>query len=81
MLSLLLAAALSAQAAPSARFEVETLAKRTDVIWGFDFLPDGRILFTERGAGSPPGTRRRETPSRSQAPPPSGLAARAACST
>jgi len=26
----------------------EFLVDRNDVIWGFDFLPDGRILFTER---------------------------------
>lgn len=49
MIAALLALALSASAAPSARFEVETLAKTTDVVWGFDFLPDGRMLLTERG--------------------------------
>lgn len=31
------------------KFRYETLVKRGDVIWGFDFLPDGRIIFTERG--------------------------------
>jgi glucose/arabinose dehydrogenase len=31
------------------KFVVETLAEREDVIWGFDFLPDGRIVFTEAG--------------------------------
>lgn len=30
-------------------FEPETLLSREDVIWGFDFLPDGNVLFTERG--------------------------------
>ncbi|MGI9212200.1 MAG: PQQ-dependent sugar dehydrogenase [Methylococcaceae bacterium] len=30
-------------------YEVERLIKQSDVIWGFDFLPDGDILFTERG--------------------------------
>lgn len=29
-------------------YEVESLMKQSDVIWGFDFLPDGDILFTER---------------------------------
>lgn len=48
MIALLLSLALAASAAPSASFEVETLAKTTDVIWGFDFLPDGRIILTER---------------------------------
>jgi len=27
----------------------EVLLKQNDVIWGFDFLKDGRIIFTERG--------------------------------
>ncbi|AGH96183.1 PQQ-dependent sugar dehydrogenase [Pseudobdellovibrio exovorus] len=27
----------------------EVLTERKDVIWGFDFLKDGRIIFTERG--------------------------------
>ena len=30
------------------RFTLEELAKTDDVIWGFDFLSDGRIIFTER---------------------------------
>jgi glucose/arabinose dehydrogenase len=29
-------------------FSVEILAEQDDVVWGFDFLPDGRIVFTER---------------------------------
>ncbi|MEN0059928.1 MAG: hypothetical protein AAGB31_13900, partial [Bdellovibrio sp.] len=40
-----------AQATPetkSAPFQYEVLTQRQDVIWGFDFLEDGRILFTER---------------------------------
>lgn len=28
--------------------DFEILTDRTDVIWGFDFLPDQRIIFTER---------------------------------
>lgn len=28
--------------------ELEVLVDRSDVIWGFDFLPDGKIIFTER---------------------------------
>ena len=31
------------------KFAVEILAERKDVVWGFDFLPDGRIVFTEAG--------------------------------
>lgn len=27
---------------------MQILSQQDDVIWGFDFLPDGRILFTER---------------------------------
>lgn len=53
MRRLLFAAALLAPcavraAAPLPR-GVELLTQRQDVVWGFDFLPDGRILFTERG--------------------------------
>lgn len=33
----------------SAANKTETLVQRDDVIWGFDFLKDGRIVFTERG--------------------------------
>lgn len=33
------------------KFRLENLTQQSDVIWGFDFLPDGRIVFTER-AGS-----------------------------
>lgn len=33
------------QAAPKS----ETLVQRDDVIWGFDFFKDGRLIFTERG--------------------------------
>ncbi|WP_408098787.1 PQQ-dependent sugar dehydrogenase [Peredibacter sp. HCB2-198] len=29
-------------------FELEVLVERSDVIWGFDFLPGGQIIFTER---------------------------------
>lgn len=30
-------------------FRTEYLVNRDDVIWGFDFFPDGKILFTEKG--------------------------------
>lgn len=30
------------------KFRYEVLTQQQDVIWGFDFLADGRILFTER---------------------------------
>lgn len=30
------------------KFTVEDLLTREDVIWGFDFLPEGQIVFTER---------------------------------
>ncbi len=29
-------------------FTFEVLTEQKDVIWGFDFLPDGRVIFTER---------------------------------
>jgi glucose/arabinose dehydrogenase len=29
------------------KFSMEVLTEQKDVIWGFDFLPDGRIVFTE----------------------------------
>jgi aldose sugar dehydrogenase len=32
-------------------FRVEVVFKRDDVIWGFDFLPDQRVIFTERSKG------------------------------
>ncbi len=31
------------------KFKVEILTERDDVVWGFDFLPKDRIIFTERG--------------------------------
>lgn len=31
------------------KFDVEKIVTREDVIWGFDFFPDGRVIFTERG--------------------------------
>ncbi len=31
------------------KFQIETLLERSDVIWGFDFLPDSQVLITERG--------------------------------
>lgn len=30
-------------------YKFETLLERKDVIWGFDFLPDGKVIMTERG--------------------------------
>ncbi|KYG65769.1 hypothetical protein AZI86_01455 [Bdellovibrio bacteriovorus] len=30
------------------KFRYENLMKRSDAIWGFDFLSDGKIIFTER---------------------------------
>lgn len=30
------------------KFQLEVLLQRSDVIWGFDFLKDGKIIFTER---------------------------------
>lgn len=30
------------------RFKVEVLVENRDVIWGFDFLPDQRVILTER---------------------------------
>lgn len=32
-----------------AKIEVEEIFKRSDVIWGFDFLNENEVLFTERG--------------------------------
>ncbi|MES2855534.1 MAG: PQQ-dependent sugar dehydrogenase [Bdellovibrionota bacterium] len=29
-------------------YEYEVLLNRKDIIWSFDFLPDGRVIFTER---------------------------------
>jgi glucose/arabinose dehydrogenase len=44
ILALLLAAPASAAPSP----EPEILMKRSEVVWGFDFLPDGKVVFTER---------------------------------
>lgn len=30
------------------KFKLETLLERKSVVWGFDFLQDGRIIYTER---------------------------------
>lgn len=55
-LTALLAAGLAAfpgeargSAPPAPAPMVEVLFRREGVVWGFDFLPDGRIVFTERG--------------------------------
>ena len=47
MIAVLLAAAVAAAAPPA--YDVELLTQRQDVVWGFDFLPAGRVVFTERG--------------------------------
>ncbi|MNJ91290.1 Soluble aldose sugar dehydrogenase YliI precursor [compost metagenome] len=54
---LFFAPALHAQKKDSSRiyssggeqFRFEVLTQQKDVVWGFDFLGDGRIIFTERG--------------------------------
>lgn len=46
VLASLLAVSLAAAAPPAP--DAEILTRRSDVVWGFDFLPDGRILLTER---------------------------------
>lgn len=53
ILSLILALMMSASFAKNyesegQKFTLEELVTREDVIWGFDFLPDGRTIFTER---------------------------------
>ena len=30
------------------KFNIQVLTQQKDSIWGFDFLPDGRIVFTEQ---------------------------------
>src|SRR5688572_806080 len=39
---------LSAVAAAAPALDVQIVHQGPDVIWGFDFLPDGRVLLTER---------------------------------
>jgi hypothetical protein len=34
------------------KFRVETVAEYDDAVWGFDFLPDGRIILTGRDDGT-----------------------------
>lgn len=48
MRALLLAAFAALSAAAAVPFEVEKLVSRDEIIWGFDFLPDGKIILTER---------------------------------
>lgn len=38
----------AAHAVSPASFQAEILTQAKSVVWGFDFLPDGRILLTER---------------------------------
>ncbi len=35
-------------ASAATNFDLEKLTQLDDVIWGFDFLPDGKIIFSER---------------------------------
>lgn len=50
ILAFFLLASLSVLAKPKkSPYKAETLVSRDDVIWGFDFLPDGNVIFTERG--------------------------------
>lgn len=44
----LIIATLLSVTAYAQKFQYEVLTQRKDVIWGFDFLPDNRIIFTER---------------------------------
>jgi aldose sugar dehydrogenase len=39
----------SAQVSKDGKFKIEILLKQEDVIWGFDFTKDGKIIFSERG--------------------------------
>lgn len=43
LLALIFSSSIFAQ-----EFEMEKILKRNDVIWGFDFLKDGKVIFTER---------------------------------
>ena len=36
------------QEQPAGALQIDELVKRSDVVWGFDFLPDGRMVFTEK---------------------------------
>lgn len=45
---MIVAVTLAAAPARSAGPVADILTRRSDVIWGFDFLPDGRVIFTER---------------------------------
>lgn len=47
--ALLFALLVSFTANAAEKIRVENLTQREDSVWGFDFLPDGRLLFTERG--------------------------------
>jgi aldose sugar dehydrogenase len=42
------AVASESKASEAKAYKFETLIQRSDVIWGFDFLPDRRVLLTER---------------------------------
>ncbi len=41
-------AAVMASAAVTTGYDAEILVRRPGIVWGFDFLPDGRVVFTER---------------------------------
>lgn len=48
MKNIALAVLLAVPAAAAPAPEPEILMDRSDVVWGFDFLEDGKVLFTER---------------------------------
>ncbi|MDZ4661282.1 MAG: PQQ-dependent sugar dehydrogenase [Pseudomonadota bacterium] len=48
LLNILLLMTLSTTSLAAVKFTFEKLTQQNDVIWGFDFLNDGRIIFTER---------------------------------
>jgi glucose/arabinose dehydrogenase len=41
----------SSPEAPQEEVSMEVLTDRPDVVWGFDFLPDDKLIFTQRNGG------------------------------